>query len=248
MLELHESHGMEHDRGHVVLARLVVVVLACPETLGVAHERREREGPVVASLPVTILILLGALAVDLGHLPERDDRDQVEARLLAPLLPVRVGRYANLTLACRPILDVKLAPVVAHRSSRSKDWTPVSSFTRTVSAITVSVTDGTGPSSTVMLPRSMNHGKNLPSKTTSFFSKSISTFGACWWSNMLMLPRSRSRPSYQVPWRCAVRDGRPWRTPNRRACRWSHSRTALGCRGEGSLPTTSPGRCHGLPD
>src|SRR5690625_7087068 len=108
MLELHESHGMEHDRGHVMLARLVVVVLACPETLGVAHERREREGPVVASLPVAILILLGALAVDLGHLPERDDRVQVEARLLAPFLYASVGSVAHHTLAYRPLLDVKL--------------------------------------------------------------------------------------------------------------------------------------------
>src|SRR5699024_1844127 len=120
MLELHESHGMEHDRGHVMLARLVVVVLACPETLGVAHERREREGPVVASLPVAILILLGALAVDLGHLPERDDRDQGEARHLAPFLSARVGRDANLALAYRSILYVNLALVVAHRSSLSK--------------------------------------------------------------------------------------------------------------------------------
>src|SRR5690625_3401530 len=120
MLELHESHGMEHARGHVVLARLVVVVLACPETLGVAHERREREGPVVASLPVAILILLGALAVDLGHLPERHDRDQVEASLLAPFLAARVGRNPKLALAYLPILDVELALVVAHRSSLSK--------------------------------------------------------------------------------------------------------------------------------
>src|SRR5690625_1779215 len=154
MLELHESHGMEHDRGHVVLARLVVVVLACPETLGVAHERREREGPVVASLPVPSLILLGALAVDLGHLPERDDRDQVEASLLRAFLPARLGRDTVLPSTCRPVLDLKPYGLVAHRSSLSQDWTPVSSFTRTVSAITVNVTDGTGPSSTVILPRS----------------------------------------------------------------------------------------------
>src|SRR5690625_7311788 len=82
MLELHESHGMEHDRGHVVLARLVVVVLACPDTLGVAHERRERAGPGVASLPVALLILLGALAVDPGHPPERDHRAPAACRLL----------------------------------------------------------------------------------------------------------------------------------------------------------------------
>src|SRR4051794_39518128 len=77
--ELEQGHGVKDHAGQVRTAGLVVVVLAGPERVGVPLHGGVRQVPVVAALPVPVLVLLGTLAVKLGYLGERADRDEVEA-------------------------------------------------------------------------------------------------------------------------------------------------------------------------
>ena len=88
---------MEHDGGEVRRLRLGVEILPTPERLGVALQRSVREVPVVAPLPVAVVVLEGADAVVAGDLAERLDGDQVVALGLRPLLPAReVVAYPHL--------------------------------------------------------------------------------------------------------------------------------------------------------
>jgi hypothetical protein len=71
----------------------LIDILTVPELPKVALESAEREGPVVATLPVTVIILLCSPAICFCEHPDGFLWNQIKASILLPLLSSGVGVY-----------------------------------------------------------------------------------------------------------------------------------------------------------